>query len=76
MNYYIVDRFEGDFAVCEAPGGEMENLRRELLPPDTGEGDLIYLQSGVWAVDQEATKTRRAAMAAKRAGLKRKQAGK
>lgn len=76
MNYYIVDRFEGDFAVCETPDGEMENLRRELLPPETGEGDLIYLQSGVWTVDQEATKTRRAAMAAKRAGLKRKQTGK
>lgn len=71
MDYYIVDRFEGAFAVCETPGGGMENLRRDQLPPETGEGDLLYLQSGVWAVDQEATQARRAAMAAKRAGLRK-----
>lgn len=75
MDYYIVDRFEGDFALCETPGGMMEKLRRDLLPPETMEGDLLCFRSGMWIVDKAATQARREDMAKKRAALKKKQKG-
>lgn len=40
MQYYAVDRFEGDFAVLTADG-RLRTFRRDALPPDTAEGDVL-----------------------------------
>lgn len=72
MDYYIVDRFEGALALCETPGGVMEKLPRESLPPDAAEGDLLFWEEGRWRVDRQATENRRAALAAKRGRLRKK----
>ncbi|MCL2019375.1 MAG: DUF3006 domain-containing protein [Oscillospiraceae bacterium] len=57
----IIDRFEGDSAVCEkSVEGERTEIKRELLPADAKEGDVLALRDGVYTVDTQATKERRA----------------
>ena len=46
----IIDRFEGDFAVCEYEKGKTLDLPTALLPADAKEGDVLRL-----TVDREAT---------------------
>lgn len=55
----IIDRFEGDYAVCEWDGVKMLNLKRALLPPDAVEGDVLLERGGRYEVDAEATRARR-----------------
>ena len=45
----IIDRFEGDFAVCEDDGA-MINIEKRLLPPQCREGDTIILESGTYII--------------------------
>lgn len=52
---FIVDRFEGDWAVIEY-GRTTFNLPRFLLSPDGKEGDVIIISI---SVDQTLTKERR-----------------
>jgi hypothetical protein len=67
---FIIDRFEGGFAVCEAENGEMVNISRTELPPSTGEGDcLIAVAKGVYAIDAEETARRRKRIEEKMARL-------
>ena len=39
----VIDRFEGDFAVCEVDEGKFINLPKELFP-DANEGDIVLIQ--------------------------------
>ncbi len=50
----IIDRFEGDFAVCEYEKGKTLDLPAGLLPADAKEGDVLRL-----TVDHEATERRK-----------------
>lgn len=52
---FIVDRFEGDWAVIEYEETTF-NLRRSLLPPYVKEGDVLTISI---SVDQMNTKERR-----------------
>lgn len=54
----IIDRFEENFAVIESDNGMIE-IERKLLPENASEGDVIILTDGVYAVDTEATESRR-----------------
>lgn len=40
---YIIDRFEGDWAVIEGPGCVMFNLPRDLLPKKAKPGDVLSI---------------------------------
>ncbi|WP_227765460.1 DUF3006 domain-containing protein [Zhaonella formicivorans] len=40
---YVVDRFEGEFAVVSFEGGTF-NLPSELLPPGSKEGDVLRIE--------------------------------
>ncbi|MGB9887732.1 MAG: DUF3006 domain-containing protein [Moorellales bacterium] len=51
----ILDRFEGEFAVIEHDGRTFD-VRRELLPADAKEGDVLSI---VIRVDRKATAERR-----------------
>ena len=51
---YIIDRFEGDFAVIEFGDRQTFNLPR-ILMPTAKEGDVISI---IVAVDDNATKSR------------------
>ncbi|BAF58747.1 MAG: DUF3006 domain-containing protein [Pelotomaculum sp.] len=48
---YIIDRFEGDWAVIEH-NRKTFNLPRSLIPPEAMEGDVIIIKV---SVDAEAT---------------------
>lgn len=48
MNF-IIDRFEGDFAVVELENGSFENLPKSLLPIGAKEGDCISIDNDTTA---------------------------
>lgn len=39
----IIDRFEGEFAVCELSDGSFQNLPRAFVPEGAGEGAVIEI---------------------------------
>lgn len=47
---YIIDRTEGDFAVCEDERGRMVNIPLHLIEPKASEGDQLLLQDGEYRV--------------------------
>ncbi len=56
-----IDRFEGDIAVLETDEG-MLDIRRDELPDDAREGDILIQGRSGWITDKEATAARRSAM--------------
>jgi len=50
MVKYIIDRFEGDFAVCEVDVGKTVDIRADLLPSDAKEGDVIVPDGGRYKI--------------------------
>lgn len=60
MKNYIVDRFEGDYAVCENEDKSFINIERHKLPKETKEGDcLVEKEDGSFYIDIEATEDRK-----------------
>jgi len=55
----IVDRFEGDFAVCENENKEMINVCRSELPADVKEGDVLLKMNDKYVIDTAATEERK-----------------
>lgn len=62
---YIIDRFEGKFAVLEAENCEFTDIERARLPRDVAEGDVLLHEAGLWRVDTQETAARRASTRAK-----------
>ena len=57
----IIDRFEGEFAIVEDTETEkMMQIEKELIEENASESDVIVLSDGIYCVDSEATKKRRA----------------
>lgn len=56
----IIDRIEGEFAVCEAEGRVFRTLPLADLPQGVKEGDCLRESGGCYAVDTEETARRRA----------------
>ena len=54
----IIDRFEGSFAVVELDNNEMKNIKRELIPIEAKEGDVLNIGE-VITIDHEETEKRR-----------------
>lgn len=64
MEKYIIDRFEGDYAVLEREkGGTIDVLKSDL--PEAREGDVILLENGFYRVDKEDTLRRQELIAEK-----------
>jgi len=40
---YIIDRFEGDYAVCEDENGEFTDIEKMKLPAEAKEGSTIEM---------------------------------
>lgn len=55
----VIDRFEGDIAVCELEDKSFKRLKRSSLPKKALEGDVIIIDSTI-TIDEKATKTKRA----------------
>jgi hypothetical protein len=56
---YIIDRFEGDLAVCEAEDGRMVDIEKSKLPKNAEVGDILVLENGKFRVDKKETEKRR-----------------
>lgn len=58
----IIDRFEGEYAVCEdGEEGQFKKLPKVLLPGGVREGDCLVSEDGVWKLDAAETLRRRKA---------------
>ena len=56
---YIVDRIEGDFAICEMSDKTMAEIQLNLLPENIKEGDIIINENGMFRIDISKTRTRK-----------------
>jgi hypothetical protein len=56
---YIIDRFEGDLAVCEAEDGKLVDIEKSKLPKNAEVGDVLVLENGKFRVDKKETEKRR-----------------
>lgn len=55
----IIDRFEGEYAICECDDGNMIQIRRDLIAADAREGDVLIPGQNAYTVDAAATLKRR-----------------
>jgi len=54
--FFSIDRFEGEFAVCEnKQTSEMVNIKKSLLPENCKAGDIITFKNGVYLIDKIVT---------------------
>lgn len=51
----IIDRFEGDYAVCENQNREMIDVPISKIPSNAKEGDILIDEKGSYIVDVEKT---------------------
>lgn len=40
---FTIDRFEGNYAVCELNNGKMVDVSKDIIPLEAKEGDIIQL---------------------------------
>lgn len=60
MKVYVIDRFEGDYAVCENTEQEYALFLISRLPPDAKEGSVLRVdENNTIVVDFEETEARR-----------------
>ena len=55
----VIDRFEGDYAVCEKEDRTMMDVLRSSIPAQSKEGDVLNMEDGVITIDTEETDRRR-----------------
>ncbi len=55
---YIIDRFEGETAVCETVDEETVAIQKADLPDNVREGMVIRRKNGVYIADERETKSR------------------
>lgn len=51
----IIDRFEGQYAICENQDGTMLDLEKVKIPYDAKEGDILRIDEKGIFIDKEAT---------------------
>ena len=55
----FIDRFEGDFAVCEKADRTMFNVKRAQLPVEAKEGDALIIEGDTISIDIAETDRRK-----------------
>lgn len=56
----IIDRFEGNYAVCEKENREMIDIEKNRIPCEAKEGDsLIIEEDGSISLDKDETQKRK-----------------
>lgn len=50
-----IDRFEGNYAICEKENKEMINIERNRLPPNAKEGDFLLVEENSISIAKTAT---------------------
>lgn len=54
-----IDRFEGEFAVCEKADRKMMNIEKSKLPANVKEGDILVIEGDSIKVDSGETAKRK-----------------
>jgi hypothetical protein len=54
-----IDRFEGEFAVCENSHRRMINIEKSKLPASAKEGDVLILEGNTIKIDSSETTQRK-----------------
>lgn len=55
----IIDRFEGDFAVCEREDRSMIDIEISKIPSKAKEGDVLDISDDIITIDLEETERRK-----------------
>jgi urease accessory protein UreE len=55
----IIDRFEGNFALCEKEDSCIVQIELERLPKGAAEGDVLVIENDKLIIDEAATKARK-----------------
>jgi hypothetical protein len=55
----IIDRFEGNFALCEDEQGNMINIERHKVPMEAVEGDILVIKENNIVIDLQETENRK-----------------
>lgn len=56
---YIIDRFEGEYALCETEQGDFINIERNRIPHNAREGDVLAECGNELIIDFEETEKRK-----------------
>jgi hypothetical protein len=56
---YIIDRFEGSYAVCEDEHGKMIHIHRDKISGSAVESDVITLYLNKYMIDENETNKRK-----------------
>lgn len=59
MRKAVVDRIEGDFAVCEMQDGTMSDIPLSDIPAEATEGSVLFESDGKWIVDKQEEEEKR-----------------
>lgn len=60
MEYWVIDRWEGDLAICQNEQGKRQEVPKHQLPEGLKEGDwLQLLENGSFIFSSEETKKRK-----------------
>lgn len=59
LKLYVVDRFEGQYAILVDSYSKTYDVLRDELPSDVREGDMLHDNEGQFVIDEEATKEKR-----------------
>ncbi len=59
MEFWIIDRLEDPFAVCEGENRQRREIPLAELPEDVREGDVLCLKGGEYHIDRAETERRR-----------------
>ena len=51
-----IDRYEGEFVVCEKEDRSMLNVDREKIPPEAKEGDILIIEEDTISIDAISTR--------------------
>ena len=54
-----IDRFEGQYAICEKENLDMINIKRDKLPIEAKEGDILIIEGETIKIDNKETQKRK-----------------
>ena len=55
----VIDRFEGDYVVCERDDRTMLNINKNKLPAEAKEGDVLIVDDDAISIDLMETSKRK-----------------
>ena len=54
---FVIDRFEGEFAVLEDENGSFQNIKKSLFPQNAKESDCVIFKDGKYTISKEKTES-------------------